>query len=312
MEQERSIFRELLAASIGAAIITGLQLVFLLRPGGGFGLDDWRSLALAAITGAVIGWGYRLATGLRTASDTALHELGDLVNQALSRLERTTQALDVQQETLTLLLSAKMHKEVIWKLVNASLEGDYRYLANVSANRYLDYLKSAIAASNKSTGVKRAPIRSYKDSDNEVMERYLHTLRDKPMEKKIRIFIIDSEDEQDMKDDLDNSEMMNYYWDHAGKDVQSYWITAREFSSNNIYQGNVPKEFAIYDNELLIEYDEPHRTLTYAIIKEDENRLKIFEELAEQERNNLQSPFRKITSPREEARDSTLHIREAP
>jgi hypothetical protein len=91
--------------------------------------------------------------------------------------------------------------------------------------------------------------------------------------------------------------MMDFYWGHAGKDVESYWITTPEFSHNNFYRGNVPKEFAIYDDELLIEYDKPHRTLTFAIIKEDEDRLKIFEELVEQERNDLQRPFRKITPP---------------
>jgi hypothetical protein len=294
MDQTRNVFKELRDALIGAAITSGVQLLFLLRPGA---VLDWRSLALAAITGALIGWGYRLATGLRTASDRALRELGDVVESALTRLERTTEALDVQQETLKLLLSAKIHKEVIWKLVTASFEGPYKYLANVSENRYLDYLRTAISASNRSVGVKRAPIRSYKESANEVTERYLHTLRDRPMEKKIRIFIIDSDDEQAMKDDLDNPEMMDFYWGHAGKDVESYWITTPEFNSNNFYRGNVPKEFAIYDDELLIEYDKSHRTLAFAVIKEDEDRLKIFEELAEQERNDLPRPFRKITLP---------------
>jgi hypothetical protein len=292
-QQDRSILRELWAALLGTVITTGLQLLFLLRPGAEL---DWRSLALAAITGAVIGWGYRLGTDLRNASRKALTDLGNLVNQASARLQRTTEALDVQQETINMLLSAKIHKEAIWKLVSASLEGDKKSLAYVSRNRYLGYLRTTISASNKSTGVKRAPIRSYKLNDDNVMETYLHTLRDKPMKKKTRVFIIDSEHEQDMKEDLENPELMNYYWKESGEDVESYWITTPEFRQN-FSQSDVPNEFAIYDDELLIAYDEPLRTLVFGIVNEAEDRLKIFEALVEQQSNDSQRPFRKIVSP---------------
>jgi hypothetical protein len=290
MPQDRNILRELLAALLGAAITTVLQLLFLLRPGAGFDWSDWRSLALAAITGAVIGWGYRLATGLRNASRTALSEL-----------ERTTKALDVQQKTIRMLLSAKIHKEVIWKLVSAALEGDYKTLAYVNRNRYLGYLRTAISVSKKSTGVKRAPIRSYKvnddNVDDNVMETYLNTLRDKPMKKKTRVFIIDSDHEKDMKEDLDDPELMNYYWKESGEEVESFWITTPEFKQNFSPQRDVPNEFAIYDDELLIAYDEPMQTLIFGIVNEDDYRLKIFEDLVEQQSNDSQGPFRQIVSP---------------
>jgi hypothetical protein len=299
MGENRSILKELLAALIGATITFILQFLFLLRPGAEF---DWRSLALAAITGGIIGWGYRLATGLRS-----------VVNQALNRLEETTraldrqqQALDVQQEALQLLLSAKKHKEVIWQMVTASLQGDYKYLSYISETTYLNYLKSAISVSNKSTGVKRRPIRSYKDSNSGVMQSYLHALRDRPMEEKIRIFIIDSEDEEDMNNDLADPDLMNFYWTSAGEDVTSYWITARDFE-RSFRQITVPKEFAIYDNELLIEYDEPLQTLTFAIVKSTDDRLKVFEKLAEQENNDLASPFTKIAPPQAEGDMARIH-----
>ncbi len=195
-----------------------------------------------------------------------------------------------------MLLSAKIHKEAIWKLVSASLEGNYKSLAYVSRNRYLGFLRTAISTSKKSTGVKRAPIRSYLVNDDNVMETYLHTLRDKHMEKKTRVFIIDSEHEQYMKEDLDNPELMNYYWEASGQEVESYWITTAEFGQN-FSQRDVPNEFAIYDDELLISYDEPMRTLVFGIVDEADDRLKIFEDLAEQQRNNSKGPFRKIASP---------------
>jgi hypothetical protein len=284
--RDRSILGEFLAALTGAAIISVLQLLFLLRPGTAFDWSDWRSLALAAITGAILGWGYRLANGLR-----------ETLNEALIRLEGATRALDYQQEPLRMILSAKKHKETITQLVSDSLKEKYRFISYVYEPQYLDYLVSAISMSNKSTGVKRRPVRSYKDSDSGMMTKYLHALRDRKMEVKVRIFIIDPQDEEHMKEDLTNVELMDFYWDNAGRDVMSYWITATDFTNRFAGRLSIPKEFAIYDDELLIEYDAPSHTLFFDIIRPNDERLDVFSQLAKQEERNLTRPFTKIESP---------------
>lgn len=285
-KRDRSILREFLAALTGAAIISILQLLFLLRPGEQFDWSDWRSLALAAITGAILGWGYRLANGLRNTLD-----------EALTRLEGATRALDYQQEPLRMILSAKRHKETITQLVSDSLKEKYRFISYVQEAQYLNYLVSAISVSNKSTGVKRRPVRSYKDSESGMMKGYLHALRDRKMKEKVRIFIIDPQDEESMKEDLTDTELMSFYWENAGRDVASYWITATDFNSRFAGQLTIPKEFAIYDDELLIEYDESSRTLFFDIVQPGDERLKVFRQLIEQEQSNLTRPFTKIEPP---------------
>jgi hypothetical protein len=285
-KRDRSIFGEFLAALTGAAIISILQLLFLLRPGTAFDWSDWRSLALAAITGAILGWGYRLANGLRKTLD-----------EALTRLEGATRALDYQQEPLRMILSAKRHKETITQLVSDSLKEKYRFISYVHEPQYLKYLISAISMSDKSTGVKRRPVRSYKESDGGMMTQYLHALRDRKMKQKVRIFIIDPQDEEHMKEDLANVELMDFYWDNAGREVTSYWITATDFTNRFAGQLTIPKEFAIYDDELLIEYDEPSRTLFFDIVQPSDKRLEVFRQLAEQEESNLTRPFTKIEPP---------------
>jgi hypothetical protein len=282
-KKERSTLRKLLTAFIGAAITSVLQLLFLLRAGE----FDWVSIALGAIIGGIIGWGYQLATGLQETS-----------NQALTRLEVATRALDLQQEPLRMILSAKRHKEAITRLVSDSLREKYRFISYVYEAQYLRYLMSAISVSNKSTGVKRRPVRSYKSGDSDMMEKYLHALRDRRMKEKVRIFIIDPQDKEDMEQDLANTELMDFYWANAGKDVKSYWITVTDFRNRFAGQLDVPKEFAVYDDELLIEYDEPVLTLFFDIVESSDRRLEVFRRLAEQEESNLALPFKKIEPPR--------------
>ena len=277
---ERSVLKELLAAAIGAAITSVVQLLFLLQTNAQLGVIPF---ALAAITGGIIGWGYQLASALRATA-----------NRALARLEEATLALDLQQGPLSMILASNRHKGLVTRLVERSLHEDFRHISYVNEGTYLGYLATAIRASNQSTGVKRQPIRSYRDHRSRMMKEYMHTLRDKKMKEKIRVFVIDDKDKDDMEQDLGDSELMKYYWSHTGTNVESYWTTVGEFKEYFAGQLDVPPEFAIYDDELLIQYDGQTRTLEFDLVGSDDKRLRIFQQVAEQVENNLDVPFRKI------------------
>jgi hypothetical protein len=281
---DRSALKELLAALSGAAITSVVQALFLLQTNAQFNLIPF---ALAAITGGIIGWGYQLAATLRRTS-----------NRALVRLEEATLALDLQQEPLSMILSANRHKGLVTRLVERSLRDDFKRISYVNEPQYLNFLTSAIRVSNKSTGVKRQPVRSYRDHASRMMKEYLHSLRDKAMKEKTRIFIIDEEDKKKMEDDLDDSELMNFYWTNAGTDVNSYWITVDDFKEYFSGRLAIPQEFAVYDDELLIQYDGRTRTLMFDLVQPGDERLEIFQQLAEQEENKMDGPFTKIEPPK--------------
>src|SRR5262245_41310249 len=130
MEKVAKFLQELLAALIGATISLGLQLIFLIR------YDQplkWQPLVLAAITGAILGWVYRLASGMRKITE-----------DALTRLENMTRMLDFQEEPLNLLITTRRHAETLGLLLSDSMKEKYRFISHVDENKYLTYLMSAI------------------------------------------------------------------------------------------------------------------------------------------------------------------------
>lgn len=274
-----------MAALTGSAITSVVQLLFSLRAILQAGKIptlkdiDWVLVVLAAITGGIIGWGYRLAIGLRTTTD-----------EALTRLEATTQTLKFQEEPLKMLASTRRHAETVGLLLSDSMKEKYKFISYVDENKYLSYLVSAISDSRKYEGIQRFPVRWFARDDHETAARYLQVLRDQNMKEKTRVFIIDKPDEKDMKEDLLNKELMKFYWDNTGRDVKTYWITVPELGGLR----SIPRDFALYDDELLIEYDGSTQTLVFDIIQPSASRREIFIRLADQEKSNAGYPFQRI------------------
>jgi len=173
--------KELLAAFIGAIITSVLQLLFIIRAGADF---DWVTFLLAAITGAIIGWGYRLATKLR-----------DVTNQALERLDERTLILRLQKRPLDMLLSTTKHKNTVRNLIDDSLTKRFRDLPLVNKNQYLGYLVSAISESRQYEGVQRRPVHWFNSDDDSGPASYLERLRNQRMDSKTRIFVIKDNEE---------------------------------------------------------------------------------------------------------------------
>jgi hypothetical protein len=270
------IFNDLLAALIGATITTFVQFLFFLRAGS---KTDPVALVLSASTGAIIGWGYQLAKGLRTVTE-----------EALARLETTTRVLDFQEEPLKMLTKTEKHAQTIGLLLRDSMREKYRFISYIDENKYLSYLKSAISESRKCESIQRRPMRWFKEAQD--AKTYLNTLRDKDMEAKIRVFIIDPNDEEQMQNDLANEELLRFYWDNTGTDVKTYWTTTSDLAYFFHNQVHIPPDFALYDEELLIEYGPQTQTLFFDIINSDDSKRDIFKKIEEQ--GDRDRPFTKI------------------
>jgi hypothetical protein len=102
------------------------------------------------------------------------------------------------------------------------------------------------------------------------------------MQKKIRIFILD--DVQPMLEDLKDQGLMDFYWTNSS-DVRSFWISAATF--DNDYHLPVPKDFALYDGELLIQYDSGLQTLKFDQLSQDAPENQLFQRLEEQLHNDF-------------------------
>jgi hypothetical protein len=152
---------------------------------------------------------------------------------------------------------------------------------------------TAISESRKYEGIQRQPIRWFQQHGNGGTEKYLHTLRDQKMKDKVRVFIIDESQENEMKEDLANAELIKYYWESTGTDVKSYWITTSRLT-NSYPTIRVPKDYGLYDEELFIEYDAPKQTLYFDVIQATDDSREIFRKLADQEKNKMDHPFIKI------------------
>jgi hypothetical protein len=166
--KQGSPLRQLVAASIGAVITSILQLLFLLRQGQPVQVDgaDWIALALAAITGAIIGWGYQLATGLQSALIQALDRLETVSEEATKRLKAATNRLEYTEEPLKMLDTASTHAATIGLLWRDSLKEGFRFISYANENQYFGYLKSAIRESHRYEGIQRRPVRAGLEATN--------------------------------------------------------------------------------------------------------------------------------------------------
>jgi hypothetical protein len=233
------------------------------------------------IIGAAIGWMYEV-----------IRRQSELLFESFSRLDNLSKSLEYQQEALTMLLRCRRHGEALTALLSDSIREKYRYIAFVNETTYLSYLIRAIKHSAQYEGVQRKPVSWFKD-EQEFRKNYLNTLRDQRMRLKTRIFIIDDEDSEQMRHDLSDSELMYYYWSNTGQDVKSFWILFSAFK-RNFPELKVPEDFALYDGQLFIKYDENRQTVTFDVVEGINEEAQVFKKLRQQVDLNISGPFIEI------------------
>ncbi len=256
--------------------------------------DSLNRVIASSFVGGVLGWMYELAKDLYELATELKKEAATLIEVSQNRLEDVCKYLDYQEKPLKMLLRAKNHAGTMGTLLTASLNDKFRHIAYVYENQYLTYLNSAIEESDCFEGVNRQIIRWFRDTPSGAS--YLQRLRDKKMNEKLRIFIIDDEDETKMNEDLANQDLMDFYWSNTGKDVQTYWVSKASLRKTYVPNVDIPDDFALYDKSFLIRYDPVYRTLTFDLIEAGYRYPEsvIFSKLKEQLELKQVNPFIKI------------------
>ena len=173
------------------------------------------------LVGFAGGWLFELFKAQTEVTDRSLQAITDMQK----RVYRLTRKITSQDRALTMLIDAPRHNEALSELIKASINDNFRSIPDVGVAAYLRLLSLAINHSDNYEGIQRNPFRWYKDTQ---AGYYLDALREKTMIAKTRLVLIDDDDLEEMKQDLANPEVMEYYWRHTG-DVKTYWMTVGEF-----------------------------------------------------------------------------------
>jgi len=86
--------------------------------------------------------------------------------------------------------------------------------------------------------------------------------------------------------------LMEFYWRHTGS-VETYWITERDLRHNYSELG-MPDDSALFDQELLIKYDDRRQTVFFDIVGERSVERQLFDRLHTQIQNGSDRPFKRI------------------
>ena len=303
----RQLKYQQLKFSVGGAIL--LFLVEILITLVSADLDAIVQGLLASIfVGAILGTIYEIARQQREMLGEQVEMLGEqreMLGEAWKWHEKLLKRLNYQDRALDMLLSSGHHSELVSKLIEASIDIKFTKIPFVDPNEYLTHLRHAIRHSSFYQGVQRKPTRWFEKQD---AGDYLQTLKDQKMERKVRIFLIDNEDIQQMEENLRDDELMQWYWAHTGEDVESFWISEKVFKARFGDLGEPPEDFALYDEMLLIRYDEPRQVLSFDLVEtrgnvsrtlfnedpELKRKIAIFAKLEEQLRGNGKTPFIQI------------------
>jgi hypothetical protein len=177
------------------------------------------------------------------------------------------------------------------------MRDNFRNVPYVGVGEYLRFLGKAIDHSNGFQGIQRKPLSWFRDTS---ANSYLEGLRDHRMAYKTRIFVIDEADVSRMEQDLQDPEILAYYWTHGGE-VDSYWLSTEQFKQY-CPRLAVPDDFALYDGMLLIAYDTDRQILTFNLVDESSHERQIFAAQRNLASHGVEA-FRKI--PREVTRYAT-------
>lgn len=128
-----------------------------------------------------------------------------------------------------LLVNARVHAPTVGILLKESIGEQYKTIASVDPNKYLSFLKQALNNSGRFNAVMRNRVAWFRDSVDG--ESYLQDLARRRMREKVRIFIINDDTVQPMREDLADARLMEFYWQKTGA-VDIEFRSARRITSD--------------------------------------------------------------------------------
>jgi hypothetical protein len=264
---EFSIARLALVAFLGALILEIIVTVTIgLREP--FTVRQIPVHLIALLVGALVGWFFEL-----------LREMTAGTRRLLEAAEGLAMKITYQDEALNMLLRCPQHHDALSQLIEASMSENFRYIPRIGPPDYLRFLEGAIAHANRYEGIQRKPPSWFEKVDG---ESYLTDLRERRMQHKTRLFIIDESDGEQWEEDLKNAKCLNYYWKNTGSAVKTYWMYTSDFRRNFPAWGETPLEdLALYDRKLLISYNESAELLYFEVLEDNDVRIRLFQSIEE-------------------------------
>ncbi len=262
------------SAVVGAllGLVFDVVVTLLTGPTDQFSVRQVPSYLGFVVVGFAGGWLFELFRAQAEVTDQSIRMLAE----TQQGVERLTRRMTYQDQALAMLISSPRHSEALTALIKASLSDNFRNIPYIGVPTYLHLLGLAIDRSDAYEGIQRNPFRWYKETD---AGHYLNGLREKEMSIKTRLVLIDDADLDDMKADLANSEVMDYYWRHTGR-VTTFWMTQSEFRKA-FPRREVPRDLALYDRQLWVAYDETTQTLTFDVVNDDAEVCRLFDDVQE-------------------------------
>ena len=290
MAQKR-LLTDITFPSSGALLSIILQLSYnpgLLKTDAGL-LYIAGALIPSFVSGALFGWLFGIAISLRNTATNLENQLVKATEKLDNINEDFLDSLKsfFKRDPFSMMLITTPHTGVLGSLIKDSLSSGYKKIYNVDENQYLVYLQEAICHASIYMGIQRHPIRWFKETTGG--QRYLEELRDRNMSKKCRIFVISDNEVNEMKEDIENRDLLEYYWKTTGASVETFWLSEKDLKETYGFNSLI-EDCAFYDEQLLIKYNPNNRILHFDVMT-DGVEVKIFNKLKEQLRTGKQNPF---------------------
>ena len=277
-EHQFNVVRLAVVAFIGALILevvvvfaTGLKEAFTVR--------QIPAHLAALLVGSLGGWLFELFREMTEATADTMRIAANMQTSVRALTARIT----YQDEALAMLTSSPRHNDALTSLIRASMSENFRNIPLIGIPAYLGFLQKAIEHSDGYEGIQRNPLSWYKQTG---AGAYLSDLKVRHMRYKKRLLIIDRSDERQMEADLDDEDVLKYYWSHTGA-VDTYWISSEDFEAS--FPGwPVPKDLALYDRQLLIAYDEGTKMLTFDVLNREADLCKLFDAVRQLSMNSVE------------------------
>ena len=154
------------------------------------------------------------------------------------------------------------HTGVLSTLIRDSLKSAMHKVLGVTENRYLAYLSDAMQNAATFDGIQYGPMRWFRETESGA--GYLDQLRLSTMSRKRRIFIVSESWRQLMEEDVGDNELLAFYWGKTGADVRTWWILEQDLMEERPQLQGQIQDCVLYNDDLLISYDDDSNILTYA------------------------------------------------
>jgi hypothetical protein len=265
------VARLALVSFVGALVLE-IVLTFALGLREAFTISQVPAHLAALLVGGLAGWLFEL---LREMTAVTAEMLSSAQNMQ-ARYEALTDKIQYQEKALDMLIACPRHNAALTRLIKTSISVNFKSIPLVAVSDYLAYLRQAIVHSDGYEGISRNTLSWFRDAKRGA---YLNNLRQRNMQYKTRLFIINEENRAQWNADLNDLECQQYYWRNTGN-VETFWMLSENFRDNFPSWGDeLPKDFALYDRQLLISYDERMQLLYFDVFTGESRESALFKSI---------------------------------